>query len=96
MIIESVRHRGLRHLIEDHNPQFIRQDLTQRIIAVATALGQADNIAQFVATAPRGWRVHRLTGNRSNEWSVSVSGNWRITFQEENGSIYNLNLEDYH
>ena len=96
MIIESVRHRGLCHLIEDHNPQFIRQDLTQRIIAVATALGQAEDISQFVATAPRGWRVHRLAGNRSNEWSVSVSGNWRITFREENGSIYNLNLEDYH
>ena len=96
MIIESVRHRGLRQLIEDHNSRFIRQDLTQRIIAVATALGQAEDIAQFVATAPRGWRVHRLAGNRSNDWSVSVSGNWRITFQEENGSIYNLNLEDYH
>ena len=96
MIIESVRHRGLRHLIDDHNPQFIRQDLTQRIIAVATALGQADNIAQFVATAPRGWRVHRLTGNRSNEWSVSVSGNWRITFTVEDDRIQRLNLEDYH
>ena len=60
MIIESVRQRGLRHLIDDHNPQFIQRDLTQRIIAVVTALGNAEDISQFVATAPRGWRVHRL------------------------------------
>lgn len=96
MIIESVRHRGLRHLIDDHNPQFIHGDLTQRVIAVITALEQADNISQFVATAPRGWRVHPLTGNRDGEWSVSVSSNWRVTFAVEDGRIRRLNLEDYH
>lgn len=96
MIIASVRHRGLRYLIDDQNPQFIRGDLTQRVIAVVTALGNADNISQFVATAPRGWRVHSLTGNRDGEWSVSVSGNWRVTFAVEDGRIRRLNLEDYH
>lgn len=29
-------------------------------------------------------------------WSVSVSGNWRITFKEESGYVDGLNLEDYH
>ena len=33
---------------------------------------------------------------RSNEWSVSVSGNWRITFEEWNGRLERVNLEDYH
>ena len=42
------------------------------------------------------WRVHRLSGERRDEWSVSVSGNWRITFVERNGAIEHLNLEDYH
>ena len=33
---------------------------------------------------------------RRNEWSVSVSGNWRITFEDRNGAIEHVNLEDYH
>jgi len=27
---------------------------------------------------------------------VSVSGNWRITFEERGGILDRLNLEDYH
>jgi len=27
---------------------------------------------------------------------VSVSGNWRITFEENDGRTSRLNLEDYH
>ena len=34
--------------------------------------------------------------NRKGTWSISVSGNWRITFEFEGDDIYNLNLEDYH
>ena len=49
-----------------------------------------------MAYAPRGWRVHRLSGDRRDEWSVSVSGNWRITFLEDDGFVDRVNLEDYH
>jgi toxin HigB-1 len=45
---------------------------------------------------PPGWRIHQLTGDRAGTWSVSVSGNWRVTFDLENGEICNLDLEDYH
>lgn len=45
---------------------------------------------------PPGWRIHQLTGNRAGTWSLSVSGNWRVTFDLENEEIHNLNLEDYH
>ena len=67
MVVRSVRHRGLRRLIEEDNPRFLRQNL-----------------------------VDRLSGDRQAEWSVSVSGNWRITFKEEDSYIDRLNLEDYH
>ena len=50
----------------------------------------------FFAAAPPGWRVHQLSGDRRDEWSISVSGNWRITFVEKDGHIGHLNLEDYH
>jgi proteic killer suppression protein len=96
MIILSVRHRGLRRLIEEDNPRFLDPGLTGRIRRVLTVLILADDIDSFIADTPPGWRVHRLSGSRHGEWSVSVSGNWRITFTERDGFIENLNLEDYH
>ena len=96
MIIRSVRHRGLRRLIEDDAPRFLPPGLVDRVRKILTALILAQEPDRFVADAPRGWRVHRLSGDRRSEWSVSVSGNWRITFEEEDGGIDRLNLEDYH
>jgi len=43
-----------------------------------------------------GFRLHPLKGSRSGIWSISVSGNWRITFEFRDGNGYILNYEDYH
>ena len=45
---------------------------------------------------PPGWRIHQLKGDRVGEWSISVSGNWRLTFRIDDGAIVDMNLEDYH
>ena len=45
---------------------------------------------------PPGWRIHQLVGDRAGTWSISVSGNGRITFEIEDDEISNLDLEDYH
>jgi len=44
------------------------------------------------------WKPHKLTGSRKETWSLSVSGNWRITFKIDaaTNEIYDLNFEDYH
>ena len=96
MIICSVQHRGLQRLIVDDDPRFLPPDLVQRIRNVLTALILADDIRSFLIGSPPGWKAHRLSGVRESEWSVAVSGNWRITFIESGSYIDNLNLEDYH
>ena len=67
-----------------------------RVRGILAALAIADNMEGFIREAAPGWRVHRLSGERRNEWSVSVSANWRITFEERDGAIEHLNLEDFH
>ena len=96
MIIRSVRHRGLRRLIEENKTRGIRPDLVNRIRNILTTLILAEDMGAFRASTPPGWRVHQLSGNRKGTWSVSTSGNWRITFEEEDGYLDLLDLEDYH
>lgn len=94
MEIVSIAHRGLKNFVEDDDAKGLPPDKIGRIRNI---------IAQLVAAAdiqgvegPPGWRLHQLKGERQGVWSISVSGNWRITFQVEGGAITNLSLEDYH
>ena len=43
-----------------------------------------------------GYRLHPLKGERKGLWSISVSGNWRLTFEFSSGNVYVLDYEDYH
>ena len=57
-------------------------------VAVATA-----NLRS--AEAP-GFRLHPLKGDRAGQWSVRVSGNWRVVFRFEDGEAVAVDLIDYH
>jgi proteic killer suppression protein len=94
MRIRTVRHRGLKRFIEDDDDRGIRRDLVNRVRRILTALLSAEDIKGL--EGPPGWRIHQLTGDRAGTWSVSVSGNWRITFEIDTDEIHSLDLEDYH
>lgn len=94
MNIRSIKHRGLRRFIENNDPREIRGDLVNRTRNVLTVLIAASDIAGV--QGPPGWRIHELVGDRAGTWSISVSGNWRITFALVGGEIVELNMEDYH
>jgi len=54
-----------------------------------------------VATQPSdmnltGWGLHRLKVRLSKHWSVSVSGNWRLTFTFKDGYVELVDYRDYH
>jgi len=41
-------------------------------------------------------QLHELKGKRKGTWSVSVSGNWRITFVFDGVDAVDVDYEDYH
>jgi len=43
-----------------------------------------------------GFKLHTLKGKLKGIWSISVSGNWRITFEFREGNAFVLDYEDYH
>ena len=94
MRIRSVRHKGLKRFLEKNNSRGLAGDKVERIRNILTALIAVDNLDDLLALP--GWRLHPLTGDRRGTWSISVTGNWRLTFELEGDEILNLDLEDYH
>lgn len=43
-----------------------------------------------------GYGLHPLKGKLKGLWSISVNGNWRLTFEFHDGNVYILDYEDYH
>lgn len=43
-----------------------------------------------------GFRLHLLQGEMRGRWSITVNGNWRMTFEFIEGNAYVLDYEDYH
>lgn len=81
-------------MIEENDGRGIRPDLLDRVRKILAVLIVAPDMSGVVG--PPGWRMHQLTGDRRGTWSISVSGNWRITFALEHDEILQLDLEDYH
>lgn len=94
MRIRSIRHKALRRLVENDDGKGIRPDLVSRLRRILAAVIAAPSVEDL--SGPPGWRVHQLVGDRAGTWSISASGNWRITFTVEDGDVFDLDLEDYH
>jgi toxin HigB-1 len=92
-MILRFRHRGLEWLhrrgdTSGVSPQHVRR-LRAMLAALETALVPSD-------MALPGARLHPLHGDREGQWSVSISGNWRVVFEFEGQNVTDVDLIDYH
>ncbi len=94
MDVYSIRRRGLRLFFERGQVRGLPSHRVERIRRILSAISDAETLDEL-ATLP-GWGLHRLRGDRQGTWSISVTGNWRLTFRVEGGGIHDLDLEDYH
>jgi proteic killer suppression protein len=40
--------------------------------------------------------LHKLSGDRSGQWAMTVSGPWRICFSFKDGDAFDVEITDYH
>ena len=92
-MIVSFRHKGLQVYFETGSMAGIQAVHAKRLKMQLTALETAHVIDDMDIP---GFRLHPLKGEAKGRWSVSVSGNWRMTFEFTNGNAYVLDYEDYH
>jgi proteic killer suppression protein len=92
-LIRSFKHKGLEQFFCTGSKSGIQ---AKHAVKLRLMLGWLN-----VAVTPKdldlpGLSLHSLSGKRSGTWSISVSGNWRITFQFRDGHAERVNYEDYH
>jgi proteic killer suppression protein len=92
-MIKSFKHKGLRRFFETGSTAGIQAKHSRRLRIQLAALDTAQVIEDL--NLP-GFRLHSLKGSRDEVWSISVSGNWRVTFEFVDGNAFLLNYEDYH
>jgi proteic killer suppression protein len=92
-MIRSFRHKGLQRFYGSGSRAGIRPDHADRLRLI---LGRLD-----ASTVPGdmdlpGLALHPLKGARKGEWSVRVSGSWRVTFRFEGEDAAAVGYEDCH
>lgn len=92
-MIRSFRHKGVERFFKSGSRAGIQAAHASRLARQLSALD--------VATSPEdmnrpGWDWHPLKGGLFGHWSVSVNGNWRLTFAFENGDAVLVDYQDYH
>ncbi|EEW0115655.1 type II toxin-antitoxin system RelE/ParE family toxin [Escherichia albertii] len=92
-MIKSWKHKGLQRFFETGSASGINTNHVKRLRMRLQVIDQAEIIDDINLA---GYRLHQLQGDRADTWSVTVSGNWRITFEFRDGDAYILNYEDYH
>lgn len=92
-MIKSFKHKGLEKFFETGSKKGIQANHASKLRMQLTALDTANQIDDL--NIP-GYRLHLLKGDRENIWSISVNGNWRVTFEYNRGDVFIVNYEDYH
>ena len=92
-MIKSFKHKGLSKFFDSGSTRGIQSDHASKLRMQLIALDTARSIDDMDIP---GYKLHGLKGNRKGLWSITVSGNWRVTFEFLDGNVHIVNYEDYH
>ena len=92
-MILSFKHRGLKALYNGRTARRVAAEHEQKLRDILALLDQARDPADMDLP---GARLHRLGAALRGHHAVSVSGNWRVSFQFEGGHALDVDYLDYH
>lgn len=92
-MIRSFAHKGLKDFFETGSKKGIQSEHAPKLARILDRLD--------ASTSPKdmdlpGYRLHELKGDKQECWSVTVNGNWRITFFFVDKDAYLVDYKDYH
>jgi len=99
MQITSIKDKRVKALNDDATLTAVKGFNAVQVRKVTTMLAAIRVMTDpLQLTGVSGWRAHELKGDRKGTWSLSVTGNERLTFvvdiEAQTASL--LDYEDYH
>ncbi len=92
-MIKTFSHKGLERFFYTGSKSGIMPDHSSKLERILDRLNAATDIKDM--NYP-GSFLHQLKGDKAGQFSVRVSGNWRVFFEFKNGDAYIVNYGDYH
>lgn len=92
-MVKTWKHKGLKKFFETGNKSGIIAVHSKKLKIILQRLSAA--IHQEDMNTP-GMQFHKLIGNLSGFYSVSVSGNWRVIFKFKEHNAEEVDYVDYH
>jgi proteic killer suppression protein len=92
-VIGSFKHRGLERFFKTGKKSGIQAKHANRLRLILGRLNASTSPADMDLP---GLHLHQLTGDRKETWSVSVSGNWRVTVRFDGVHAEVVDYEDDH
>jgi toxin HigB-1 len=92
-MIRSFKDRELEKLFQrkySKCPEKLHKRLRNRLYLIDTAATKED-----LSAIPGGF-LEELGGNRQDQVSLRVSGNWRLCFVWDGSDVHDVELVDYH
>ena len=92
-MIKSFKHKGLEKFFYKGTKKGIVSEHSDRLERILDRLNASNDIKDM--NYP-GSYLHQLKGDKEGQYSVRVSGNWRVFFEFINGDACIVDYDDYH
>ncbi len=92
-MIKSFRHKGLQAFFETGSKAGIQPHHAGKLRVLLTTLDNAKRADDMNAPS---WRLHPLSGDLAEHYSVTINGNWRLTFIFKGEDAELVDYLDYH
>jgi proteic killer suppression protein len=93
-MIRSWRNAATRKVWEGGKPNQFRGLDFEATIDLLLALNVAKSLRDLSPLKSIG--LHKLKGDRKQQWAMTVNGPWRICFEFRKGDAHNVEIVDYH
>ncbi|WP_032914767.1 type II toxin-antitoxin system RelE/ParE family toxin [Leptospira santarosai] len=92
-MIRSFKDKETQEIWEGHFSKKYPPDIQTK---AQMKLGMNNNVIDVLELrVPPGNRLHKLSGDREGQYSISINSQWRICFGFK-GNAFNVEITDYH
>lgn len=97
IMIVSFGNKLAKEIWEKNSSKSLPKELWIRAKALLTIMHNTSTIDDLkIKGQPPNIRLHKLKGDRKEDWSVTIQLPWAITFKFKNGEFSEVKIENYH